>query len=133
MNKKLKARLKEINEILHNERDWKKIDSHSLIIERSELEFKRNKENINFSLRDKRTKYYNAAQCYQFTKNLLKHGYNGFNNATREEIEKEGICFNKYSINVGYSQYCKDLKRFNSKEEMLGFVIGYNEAVSHNN
>ena len=130
MTKKQIKRLKEINEILHNERDWKKIDSHFLIMERCALEFKRNKENINFSLK-KDNKYYLAAQCHQFTKNLLKHGYNGFNNATKEEIEKEGVCFNKYSINVGYSQYCKDLKRFNSKEEMFGFVIGYNEAVNN--
>ena len=135
MTKKQIKRLKEINEILHNERDWKKIDSHSLIMERSELEFKRNSQNINFSIArggvNGCNKYYYAAQCHQFTKNLLKHGYNGFNNATREEIEKEGVCFNKYSINVGYSQYCKDLKRFNSKEEMFGFVIGYNEAVNN--
>ncbi len=122
----MQTRLEEINKILHNERDWKKIDSHSLIMERSELEFKRNSKNINFSMRSK-DKYYYAFQCYEFTKNLLKYGYDKY--TTKEEIEKEGVCFNKYSINVGYSQYCKDLKRFNSKEEMLGFVIGYNEAV----
>jgi len=123
----MQTRLEEINQILHNE-DWKKIDSHSLIIERSELEFKRNSKNINFSLRGKE-KYYLAFQCYEFTQNLLQYGYNGFNSATEEEIKEKGICFNKYSINVGYSQYDKDIKRFNSKEEMFGFVIGYNEAV----
>ena len=123
----MQTRLEEINQILHNE-DWEKIDSYSLIMERSELEFKRNSKNINFSLRGKE-KYYLAFQCYEFTQNLLQYGYNGFNSATEEEIKEKGICFNKYSINVGYSQYDKDIKRFNSKEEMFGFVIGYNEAV----
>jgi hypothetical protein len=129
---KIKARIEEIEKFLDNNRDYSKFDSHALFMERSELEFKRNSENINFTLRNKRTKYYNAFQCYEFTKNLLKNGYNGFNNATKKEIKKEGICFNKYSINVGYNQYCKDLKRFDSKEEMFGFVIGYNEAVRTN-
>ena len=44
---KLQNRLKEINDTLHNERDWNKIDSHSLIVERNEIEFKLNSENIN--------------------------------------------------------------------------------------
>ena len=125
----MQTRLEEINQILHNERDWNKIDSHSLIMERSELEFKRNSKNINFPMRSKE-KYYLASQCHSFTQSLLKNGYNGFNNATSEEIKEKGICFNKYSINVGYSQYCKDLKRFSSKEEMFGFVIGYNEVMT---
>ena len=124
---KLQNKLKEIDDTLNNERYWNKIDSHSLIVERNEIEFKLNSENINLSLRDQRTKYYYASQCALFTNNLLKNGYNGFNHSSKEEIKEKGICFNKYSINVGYSQYGKDLKRFNSKEEMLGFVIGYNE------
>ena len=124
----MQTRLEEIDQILDNERDWNKIDSHSLIMERSELEFKRNSKNINFSMRSK-DKYYYAFQCYEFTQNLLQYGYNGFNSANEEEIKKKGISFNKYSINVGYSQYCKDIKRFSSKEEMLGFVIGYNEVI----
>tara|TARA_R110002020_G_scaffold137856_1_gene307530 strand:+ start:557 stop:967 length:411 start_codon:yes stop_codon:yes gene_type:complete len=124
---KLQNRLKEINDTLNNERDWNKIDSHSLIVERNEIEFKLNSENINLSLRDQRTKYYFASQCALFTNNLLKNGYDKW--TTKDEVEEKGICFNKYSINVGYSQYGKDLKRFNSKEEMLGFVIGYNQSL----
>jgi hypothetical protein len=46
-------------------------------------------------------------------------------------IKKDGVCFNEYSINNGYNQYCRDMKRFNNKQEMLGFVIGYNEAMTH--
>jgi hypothetical protein len=124
---KLQNRLKEIDDTLNNERDWNKIDSHSLIVERNEIEFKLNSENINLSLRDQRTKYYFASQCALFTNNLLKYGYD--KRTTKDEVKQKGICFNKYSINVGYSQYGTDLKRFNSKEEMLGFVIGYNQSL----
>ena len=96
---------------------------------RNDIEFTENKKNINCTLRGD-SKYYHANQCALFTKNLLKFG---FGHITKDQIKKDGICFNKYSINNGYNQFCRDLKRFNSKEEMFGFVIGYNEAVSHNN
>ncbi len=36
--------------------------------------------------------------------------------------------FNEYSITLGH-YYGHDLKRFNSRQEMLGFVIGYNESI----
>jgi hypothetical protein len=91
----------------------------------NELEFKRNKRNINVILRGY-NKYYHAYQCSEFTKNILKYGYD---NITNTEIKKHGVCFNEYSINNGYNQYCRDIKRFNNKQEMLGFVIGYNQAV----
>ena len=91
----------------------------------NDLEFNQNKKNINFILRGK-NKYYYANHCALFTKNLLLYG---ISNITKEQIKKEGVCFNKYSINNGYNQYCRDIKTFNNKEEMLGFVIGYNEAI----
>ena len=128
---KINARITEIEQYLDNNRDWSKFDSSALILERSELEFKRNKKNINFALRQK-NKYYYANQCHEFTQNLLNNGYDKY--TTKEKIQKEGISFNKYSINVGYSKYCEDLKRFNSKEEMFGFVIGFNKCQNlHNN
>ena len=92
---------------------------------RNEAEFKKNKKNINFSLRGK-NKYFYAYQCALFTKNVNKYG---FGHITANMIKKNGVCFNHYSINNGYNQYCRDMKRFNSKEELLGFVIGYNEAI----
>ena len=95
----------------------------------NDIEFTRNKKNINVILRGN-NKYYHANQCALFTKNLLKFG---FGHITKDQIKKDGVCFNKYSINNGYNQYCSDIKRFNNKEEMLGFVIGYNEAIDHNN
>ena len=91
----------------------------------NDLEFNQNKKNINFILRGK-NKYYYANQCAVFTKNLLLYGCY---HITKDQIKKDGVCFNKYSINNGYNQYCRDIKTFNNKEEMLGFVIGYNEAI----
>ena len=95
---------------------------------RNDKEFKENKKNINFSLRG-RNKYYYAYQCALFTKNINKYG---FGHITVDMIKKDGVCFNQYSINNGYNQYCRDIKRFNNKQELLGFVIGYNEAITHN-
>ena len=94
---------------------------------RNDQEFKENKKNIKFSLRGS-NKYFYANQCALFTKNVKKYG---FGHITVEMIEKDGVCFNQYSINNGYNKYCRDMKRFNSKEEMLGFVIGYNQAIEN--
>ena len=93
----------------------------------NEREFKINKQNINFRLSG-HNKYYYAYQCALFTRNILEHG---FGHITKEMIKKDGVCFNEYSINNGYNQFCRDMKRFNNKKEMLGFVIGYNEAMTH--
>ncbi len=90
-----------------------------------ELEFKEAKENITFQLRGD-NKYYYAFQCALFEKNIIKYGYDSY--ATKKSVASEGLYFNKYSISLGH-YYGHDLKRFNSKEEMLGFVIGYNEAI----
>ena len=86
--------------------------------------FKENKKNINFRFQGD-NKYYYANQCAKFTKHIIENGYPYID---KKEIKENGISFNTYSINVGYNQYCRDLKRFNSKEELLGFVIGYNVA-----
>ena len=94
----------------------------------NEQEYKNNKKNINFRLSGN-NKYYYANQCAEFTKNLEKFGFGSYIN--KDMIKRNGICFNEYSINNGYNQYCRDMKRFNSKEEMLGFVIGYNQAIEN--
>jgi len=90
-----------------------------------ELEFKEAKENITFPLRGD-NKYYYAFECAKFEKNLIKYGYDSY--ATKTSVAKEGLSFNKNSITLGH-YYGHDLKRFNSKEEMFGFVIGYNDCV----
>ncbi len=92
-----------------------------------EKEFKKAKEKITFQLRGN-NKYYYAFQCALFEKNIIEYGYDTY--ANKSSVKKEGLLFNKYSITLGH-QYGYDLKRFNSKEEMLGFVIGYNECI-HN-
>jgi len=93
----------------------------------NEIEFKQNKQNINITLRGD-NKYYYAYQCAEFTKNVMKYGYGHIKKA---DIIKNGVCFNEYSINNGYNQYCRDMKRFSNKQEMLGFVIGYNQAIEN--
>tara|TARA_R110000796_G_C14383132_1_gene415471 strand:+ start:223 stop:624 length:402 start_codon:yes stop_codon:yes gene_type:complete len=125
---KLKNRLQEIEKIL-DERFGKGFDNLDLYTERNEIEFKLNKENINFTLRGD-NKYYHAHQCKKFEENLKIHGYG---HIKKEDIIKDGICFNNYSINNGYNQYCLDIKRFNNKEELLGFVVGYNQSLFNQN
>ena len=120
---KLKNRLQVISNILDNKVDLQ------LVIEMQEIQFKLNKENINFRLTND-NKYYYADQCKEFENNLKKFGYG---HIKKEDILKGGVCFNNYSINNGYSQYCRDIKRFNNKEELLGFVVGYNQSIINNN
>ena len=91
-----------------------------------------NKSNINFRLSGN-NKYYYANQCQEFYGNLKKYlekSNHDFDKRQLERLKKEGICFNKYSINIGYNQYCEDYKRFNSTQELLGFVIGFNQAMN---
>lgn len=92
-----------------------------------EIEFKEAKEKITFQLRGD-NKYYYAFQCALFEKNLIEYGYDSY--ATKKSVASEGLYFNEYSITLGH-YYGYDLKRFNSKQEMLGFVIGYNEAINN--
>ena len=123
---KIKNKLNHIESVLNdNKLDLRQMSS--LFSERSELEFKLNKVNILFTLKGK-NKYYYATHCRIFTDNLLKYGYG---RKTPEEIKKSGISFNDHSINFGYSTYCEDLKRFETKTELLGFVVGYNAAISN--
>ena len=90
-----------------------------------EIEFKQAKEKITFSLRGDR-KYYIAFQCALFERNIIQHASPLDSCSARDK----GLLFNKYSITVGH-YYGRDLKTFDSKEEMIGFVIGYNEAISN--
>ena len=117
---KIENRIKEINNIFNKNLTHKNNNGYKLLIERNELEFKRNKQNINFRLTCN-NKYYYANQCYQFAKHIVNNGYpyKDTNN-----INVNDISFNKHSIKINNS----DLKTFNNKDELLGFVIGYNTA-----
>jgi hypothetical protein len=101
-----------------------RIGQHSReeFLELQELEFEHNKQDINFRLRGN-NKYYYADQCRRFIQNL----YNS-EPKLKNKIIENGVSFNQYSINIGYNQFCEDYKRFNSTQELLGFVIGYNHA-----
>ena len=99
----------------------------ALLGERNELQYKLNKENVLFTLKGK-NKYYYATHCKTFTDNLLKYGYG---RKTPEQIKESGITFSNNSINFGYGTYTEDLKRFESKSDLLHFVIGYNAATSN--
>lgn len=118
--------LKRLNEIKTTLDSNLSLENRSdLIHKMTEIQFKLNKVNIKFILKCK-NKYYYANQCAAFTGNVLNFGYGRL---SKETISKEGISFNKYSINLGPNQYGQDLKEFNSTAELLGFVIGYNECI----
>ena len=120
---KLQTRVNEINTILSG--DWKNIDSSALLHERAEKEFLLNKRGVHIRLTGN-NKYYWGYQFKQFRTNIDKFGSNyGY-----EGIEGSKISFHKYSINQDYSQYSNDLWRFDSVEEMKGFVKGYNSMCS---
>ncbi len=100
-------------------------------LELNELQFIRNKENINFRLSGG-NKYYYADQCFQFKrnlKNLLQKSNKDYDQRLLNRVENQGISFHDYSINIGYSRYNEDYKRFNSKHELLGFIVGFNNAM----
>tara|TARA_R100000935_G_C2756556_1_gene131862 strand:+ start:298 stop:558 length:261 start_codon:yes stop_codon:yes gene_type:complete len=80
--------------------------------------------------------YYDK-QCTIFAKNYKEQGrVDNIGGITKGEeisfnkqlIKKPFFNDEKYSINLGPTQYHSELKRFNSKEEMLGYVSGYNTA-----
>ena len=116
---KIKNRVNEINEILNG--SWEGIDSGALISERAEKELILNKQGVNIRLTGN-NKYYWGYQFAKFRKNINKYGSNyGY-----EGIDGSKISFHKYSINQEYSQFSNDLWRFDTPEEMKGFVKGYN-------
>jgi hypothetical protein len=92
-----------------------------------ELEYIEGKKKFLFNFRNDQ-KYYHVNQGIEFEKNLLKHKYDNLTHP--KSVKDQGILFNKYSINLGHP-YGHDLKRFNSKEEMLGYLAGYNDAIAN--
>ena len=99
------------------------------IQEHNELEFLRNKENVNMRLIGK-NKYYNAYQCYDFLTHIKTSGYNRYK---ANDIESVYITSSPYygakvaaRLNSGG---VADLKSFNENKELLNFIIGFNEAL----
>tara|TARA_R110000822_G_C15073701_1_gene468904 strand:- start:344 stop:631 length:288 start_codon:yes stop_codon:yes gene_type:complete len=79
--------------------------------------------NLRISKEDK--EYYH----YQFNEFVFNARAYGFNGASKEDIIKKGLSFNPLCISNGSTQYDKNLKRFEKKNELLGFVVGYNTAI----
>ena len=96
--------------------------------ERNELQFLSNKQNVNIRLAGK-NKYYNAYQCQQFIKHIKDNGFKGYK---KDDIENVYITSSPYygaSIKARLiSGGETDIKSFNENKELLGFIIGYNEA-----
>ena len=96
--------------------------------ERNELEFKRNKENVYMRLSGY-DKYYYASQCYKFTNHILKGGFNQYKAKDIESISIVNSTYYGASIKARLSSGGEtNFKTFNDKKEMLGFIVGYNEA-----
>ena len=92
-----------------------------------EQEFKRNKQNIYVRLSGS-NKYYYAWQCQNFTRYILE---NGFNNYKPNEIDS--VYFDNHSITIRlHSTAETDIKRFDSKKEMLSYVVGFNDCLGCN-
>lgn len=115
---KLQKRVDEITTLL--EGDWSKIDTNALMTERADKQFILNKRGVNIRLTGN-NKYFWGYQFDAFRKNISKYGCE-----YGENIDGNKISFHKYSINEDYSQYSNDLYRFESVDEMKGFVKGFN-------
>ena len=96
---------------------------------RSELLFKRNKQNVNMRLTGY-DKYYYAHQCWDYIKHIRA---NGFNRYKPEDIENISINNSSYygaSIKARLTDGGEtNIKAFNDKKELLGFIVGYNQAM----
>ena len=99
----------------------------NMITQRNDLEFQRNKQCIRFTLRGS-NKYYFAGSCYRFSQQFPEQNYR--NRASRgtaynDDIE---IFFEKNAIIIRFKSNGAErhLTTFNTKEEMLGFVRGWN-------
>jgi hypothetical protein len=85
--------------------------------------------NVLINLRlSKHWKEYHLNQFDQFTYNARTYGFNG---ASKEDIIRKGLSFNPLCISNGPTQYNKNLIRFDKKNEILGFVTGYNTAIEN--
>jgi len=125
MNKKQIERLTELE---LRSRNCEHFTSH-VMQELNELEFLRNKENVDMRLTGK-NKYYNAYQCYDFLTHIKTSGYNRYK---ANDIESVYITSSPYygakvaaRLNSGG---VADLKSFNENKELLNFIIGFNEAL----
>ena len=99
------------------------------ITERNDLQFLRNKKNVNMRLTGN-NKYYHANQCQTFITNIEKHGFNGYHETDIKSVYITSSPYYGASIKARLiSGGETDIKAFNENKELLSFIIGYNAAV----
>ena len=99
------------------------------ITERGDLQFLRNKQNVNMRLLGN-NKYYHASQCQIFIKTIEENGFRGYHEDDIDSVYITSSTYYGASIKVRLiSGGETDIKSFNENKELLGFIIGYNEAV----
>jgi len=121
---KLKEKLNQVETIIYRDDFYTIYDSEErseYFQQKSDLEFKINKENIYVRLTGN-DKYYYAHECAKFTKHILK---NGFQQYKPKDIND--VYFDTHNITIRLMSTGEtDIKRFETKQEMLGFVLGFN-------
>ena len=121
---KLKEKLNQVETIIYRDDFYTIYDSEErseYLQQRSDLEFKINKENIYVRLTGN-DKYYYAHECAKFTRYILK---NGFQQYKPKDIND--VYFDIHNITIRLMSTGEtDIKRFETKQEMLGFVLGFN-------
>ena len=121
---KLKEKLNQVETIIYRDDFYTIYDSEErseYLQQKSDLEFKINKENIYVRLTGK-DKYYYAHQCAKFTKYILKNGFQQYK--PKDIID---VYFDTHNITIRLMSTGEtDIKRFETKQEMLGFVLGFN-------
>ena len=99
------------------------------ITERNDLQFLRNKENVNMRLIGDK-KYYHASQCAMFIRTIEEKGFRGYHETDIDSVYITSSPYYGASIKARLiSGGETDIKAFNENKELLGFIIGYNEAV----
>ena len=121
---KLKEKLNQVETIIYRDDFYTIYDSEErseYLQQKSDLEFKINKENIYVRLTGN-DKYYYAHECAKFTRYILK---NGFQQYKPKDIND--VYFDTHNITIRLMSTGEtDIKRFETKQEMLGFVLGFN-------
>tara|TARA_R110000744_G_scaffold345791_1_gene451234 strand:- start:99 stop:518 length:420 start_codon:yes stop_codon:yes gene_type:complete len=99
------------------------------ITERNDLQFLRNKQNVNMRLIGDK-KYYHASQCQKFIRTIEEKGFRGYHETDIDSVYITSSPYYGASIKARLiSGGETDIKAFNENKELLGFIIGYNEAV----
>ena len=99
------------------------------ITERGDLQFLRNKQNVNMRLLGN-NKYYHASQCQIFIKTIEENGFRGYHEDDIDSVYITSSTYYGASIKARLiSGGETDIKSFNENKELLGFIIGYNEGI----